>query len=281
MIASANHLLTQVKDNQPRLRQRLALGSAGRKPRGCARSETKGRNRFEARELEVFDAKAWFSRTPWEKLIKTVLRLQRTIYRCNPATGLWKRGCETVFWVSSASGFSPEQWNAWIRGHWRIENGSHYVRDATFAEDASRIRKNPDIAARQTVALPRISRATTSKTVNRPMNRARKTVSWDMRTSALRSDDMRFVDLASKVGRPKINRRRQAGRCPTRVNLHRALGSNQSAGPHIAATTNAFLRGSDAREPAVGTRSLRARICRAGNCAIPTTSAPVPRPAMN
>jgi len=24
----------------------------------------------------------------------------------------------------------------------------HYVRDATFAEDASRIRKNPDIAAR-------------------------------------------------------------------------------------------------------------------------------------
>ncbi|MFY9832153.1 MAG: hypothetical protein WAK66_05485, partial [Methylocystis sp.] len=31
---------------------------------------------------------------------------------------------------------------------WRIENGSHYVRDATYAEDASRIRKNPDIAAR-------------------------------------------------------------------------------------------------------------------------------------
>ncbi len=29
-----------------------------------------------------------------------------------------------------------------------IENGSHYVRDAAFAEDASRIRKNPDIVAR-------------------------------------------------------------------------------------------------------------------------------------
>ena len=43
---------------------------------------------------------------------------------------------------------SPEQWNAWIRGHWRIENGSHYMRDMAFAEDASRIRKNPDIAAR-------------------------------------------------------------------------------------------------------------------------------------
>jgi hypothetical protein len=43
---------------------------------------------------------------------------------------------------------TPERWNKWIRAHWRIENGSHYVRDTAFAEDASRIRKNPDIAAR-------------------------------------------------------------------------------------------------------------------------------------
>ena len=28
------------------------------------------------------------------------------------------------------------------------DNGSHYVRDTAFAEDASRIRKNPDIVAR-------------------------------------------------------------------------------------------------------------------------------------
>lgn len=28
----------------------------------------------------------------------------------------------------------------WWRGHWRIENGLHWVRDMTFAEDASRIR---------------------------------------------------------------------------------------------------------------------------------------------
>lgn len=29
----------------------------------------------------------------------------------------------------------------WNRGHWRIENCSHYVRDVTFGEDASQIRK--------------------------------------------------------------------------------------------------------------------------------------------
>lgn len=32
--------------------------------------------------------------------------------------------------------------------HWGIENGNHYVRDVTMAEDASRIRINPGIFAR-------------------------------------------------------------------------------------------------------------------------------------
>ena len=30
---------------------------------------------------------------------------------------------------------------SWSRGHWTIENRSHYVRDVSLGEDASRIRK--------------------------------------------------------------------------------------------------------------------------------------------
>ncbi|WP_159729374.1 hypothetical protein [Methylosinus sp. Ce-a6] len=45
MIASGNHLLTQVKDNQQGLRRLLELGAAGRKPSGSATSRSKGRNR--------------------------------------------------------------------------------------------------------------------------------------------------------------------------------------------------------------------------------------------
>ena len=148
MIASGNHLLTQVKENQPRLRRKLELGSAGRKPSGSAKSETLGRNRRETRELTVFPAKTWFRHTPWDGLIKTVLRLERTVCKCDPKSELCKQTCETVFWVSLARNQTPERWNEWIRGHWRIENASHYVRDAAFAEDTSRIRKNPDIVAR-------------------------------------------------------------------------------------------------------------------------------------
>ena len=84
MIASGNHLLVQVKDNQPRLRRRLELGTAGRKPIGADTSKVAGRNRWESRELTVFQAKAWFRGSPWEDLINTVLRLERTICKTRP-----------------------------------------------------------------------------------------------------------------------------------------------------------------------------------------------------
>jgi hypothetical protein len=63
VIASGNHLLTQVKDNQPSLRRRLELGTAGRKPIGSDTTKSTGRNRWETREF-VFPTKAWFRHTP-------------------------------------------------------------------------------------------------------------------------------------------------------------------------------------------------------------------------
>jgi hypothetical protein len=148
VIASSNHLLTQVKDNQKGLRRMIERGLARRKPSGRASSKDEGRNRWETRELSMFEAKALLRDTPWEKLIATVLRLERTTWRRDPKTGKLEQSRETVYWVCSFWGPTAEQWLSWIRAHWQIENGSHYVRDTTFGEDASRIRKNPDIAAR-------------------------------------------------------------------------------------------------------------------------------------
>jgi len=52
-----------------------------------------------------------------------------------------------------------------IRGHWRIENGLHYVRDVTFGEDRSRVRSGqaPQIwAAVRNVVITRIHRTGSS-----------------------------------------------------------------------------------------------------------------------
>jgi hypothetical protein len=141
VIAGGNHLATQVKDNQPKLRRRLELGSQWRRPIELAENRTVGRNRWEMRELKVFPAKAWFRGTPWHSLLNTVLRLDRTVWTRSPATGLLKRTAETVFWVSSAAGRTAAQWLAAIRGHWRIENALHWVLDVTFRDDLSRLRK--------------------------------------------------------------------------------------------------------------------------------------------
>ena len=148
MIASGNHLLVQVKGNQPSLRHKLEHGASWRKPLDCVISQAQGHSRWESRKLAAFPAKAWFRHTSWEPLIKTVLRLERTVHKRDPKTGMLIKTSEIVFWVSSAEGIAPEQWCEWIRGRWQIENARHYVRDVAFAEDASRIRKSPDIVAR-------------------------------------------------------------------------------------------------------------------------------------
>jgi predicted transposase YbfD/YdcC len=49
---------------------------------------------------------------------------------------------EIVYLITNLSALqaSPERLLAIVRGHWSIENGSHYVRDVIFGEDRSRLR---------------------------------------------------------------------------------------------------------------------------------------------
>jgi hypothetical protein len=69
---------------------------------------------------------------------------------------------------------------AWARGHWSIENRSHYVRDVTFGEDASRIRKGsgPQIMAALRNAAIGFLRATgatnIAETIRRNASQGRK-----------------------------------------------------------------------------------------------------------
>ncbi len=50
---------------------------------------------------------------------------------------------ESAYYITSVPRFLADAQTllGWNRGHWGIENRSHYVRDVTFGEDASQIRK--------------------------------------------------------------------------------------------------------------------------------------------
>jgi predicted transposase YbfD/YdcC len=70
-----------------------------------------------------------------------------TVAKRSAVTGLWKDTHETAYYVCDIVPSAKEAARA-IREHWGIENRSHYVRDGSFAEDASRIRKKPGVFAR-------------------------------------------------------------------------------------------------------------------------------------
>lgn len=68
----------------------------------------------------------------------------------------------------------------WVRGHWSIENRTHYVRDVTMGEDASRVRKGsgPQVLAalrNAAIGLQRLGGATASIAATLRRNAARVT----------------------------------------------------------------------------------------------------------
>jgi predicted transposase YbfD/YdcC len=100
------------------------------------RAETshKEHGRLVRRELETTTRLAEHLNWPG---VAQVCRLMRTTR---------KHGCddqvEVEYGITSVprEGANAAQLLAWKRGHWGIENRSHYVRDVTLGEDASRIR---------------------------------------------------------------------------------------------------------------------------------------------
>jgi hypothetical protein len=66
---------------------------------------------------------------------------EKTLYPARTGKkGRWRT--ETVYAITDLAPHEarPEELAAWIRGHWQIENGLHWVRDVTFAEDLSQVR---------------------------------------------------------------------------------------------------------------------------------------------
>jgi predicted transposase YbfD/YdcC len=92
---------------------------------------------------------------------------RRTLIR-SAATGAWTAREDTALYASSvmlpAATFADA-----IRNHWAIENRSHYVRDVTLAEDASRIRINPGIMARLRSYVLNIARANGAENIARAL----------------------------------------------------------------------------------------------------------------
>jgi len=140
-------LIVQVKENQPTLHRQVHQLCTSTPPLDRASSTGTGRNRQELRHVAVFDPGDAIADPDWRACIAAIIQVERHVLTRNAKTGLWDRATHSACYLSSAPISAARAADA-IRAHWTIENTSHYSRDVTMGEDASRTRFNPSVFAR-------------------------------------------------------------------------------------------------------------------------------------
>src|SRR5229473_2353934 len=128
-----------VKDNQPKLKEEIELvftmPPAGDRQESV-RTVDVGHGRIETRQLTTSEALVGYS--DWPGLAQVFEVGRHVITK--------KTGQERAEMVYGVTSLSPEQAGPdrlleLVRGHWGIENKSHWVRDVTFDDDRSQVRR--------------------------------------------------------------------------------------------------------------------------------------------
>jgi predicted transposase YbfD/YdcC len=132
------HWVLSVKGNQPRLRRQLAALPWRQVQPGHRSAET-SHGRREIRTLKVVTIAAGIE-FPHARQAVQLTRRTRPVSARTGRRGRWRT--ETVYAITDLTPHQaqPEELAGWIRGHWQIENGLHWVRDVTSAEDLSQVR---------------------------------------------------------------------------------------------------------------------------------------------
>jgi predicted transposase YbfD/YdcC len=127
------HYLVTVKGNQPGLLRQLRSLPWKDVPQGHVQ-DGRAHGRIERRIVKVVTITAGIAFPHAAQAIQITRRTRR------PGSRKWRT--ETSYAITSlpASQAHPDQLAGWIRGHWKIENQLHWVRDVTFGEDASTAR---------------------------------------------------------------------------------------------------------------------------------------------
>src|SRR4051794_13127783 len=135
--ARGAHWILRVKGNQKRLHARLTALPWAQVPE-AARVRSVGHGRVETRTIRVIDLAG--SDDGHGEFFPDAAQALKIVRRRRTRRGRWS--VQTVYAITSldAREADPALLACWVRGHWRIEGGLHWVRDVVFAEDHSQVR---------------------------------------------------------------------------------------------------------------------------------------------
>src|SRR3954447_13494317 len=135
--ARGAHWILRVKGNQKRLHARLTALPWAQVPE-AARVRSVGHGRVETRTIRVIDLAS--SDDGHGEFFPDAAQALKIVRRRRTRRGRWS--VQTVYAITSldAREADPALLACWVRGHWRIEGGLHWVRDVVFAEDHSQVR---------------------------------------------------------------------------------------------------------------------------------------------
>lgn len=161
------HTILMVKDNQPTLKEHLVTSFAD--PDATFEQEQTidfQRGRKEVRSIKVTTDLNDYLQQDWPGVMQ-VAQLSRTV--TVKKTG--ETSTEVVYLITTLSQqqATPLRLLELVRGHWGIENRSHYVRDVTFQEDRSRLRTGyapPIMASLRNLVIPLIHRHGSSQIIS-------------------------------------------------------------------------------------------------------------------
>ena len=139
IVDAGGDYIMMVKENQPTLHADIALAFADPAllagASTTATTDNRGHGRVERRDLTLTPALADYLTWPGQQQVFQVLRT-RTNRRTGEVSGETEYGITSLSAARADAAFILDR----VRDHWMIENGSHYVRDVTFAEDHSQVR---------------------------------------------------------------------------------------------------------------------------------------------
>jgi predicted transposase YbfD/YdcC len=139
IVAAGGDYIMMVKENQPTLHADIATTFADpgllAGASTTATTHNRGHGRVERRDLTLTAALADYLTWPGQQQVFQVVRA-RTNLRTGAVSGETEYGITSLSLARADAAFILDR----VRNHWIIENGSHYIRDVTFAEDQSQVR---------------------------------------------------------------------------------------------------------------------------------------------